>query len=221
MIGVRTDACVPSAATAAAAVAPPLTHHPAFGVAAVLLGAVIATLNSRISTIGLADVRGGLGLDFDTGSWLNTAYAAGQIMVVPAVAALSAALGPRRVMLWATTVFAAASVVLPLMRDDQAILALQLVRAFAIGAYIPATLPFIMRFLPPGWKMWGIAAYAFRFVFSQNIGVSLEAWLTDTRGWECIFWHDVAVVPLLVALIWSGMPRTPADRTILRQVDWR
>src|SRR5262249_36284242 len=156
-----------------ASAAPAPTHHPAFGVAAVLLGAVISTLNSRISTIGLADVRGGLGLDFDTGSWLNTAYAAGQIMVVPPVPAPSAALGPRRALLWATTVFAVASFVLPFMRDEHVILALQFVRAFAIGAYIPATLPFILRFLPPSWVMWGIAAYSFRFVFTQNIGVSL------------------------------------------------
>jgi DHA2 family multidrug resistance protein len=209
-----------AAVPAAAPVAPAQTHHPAFGVAAVLLGAVISTLNSRISTIGLADVRGGLGLDFDTGSWLNTAYSSGQIMVVPAVAALSATLGPRRVMLWATTVFAVASFALPLVRDEHVILALQFVRAFAIGAYIPAALPYILRFLPPSWVMWGIAAYSFRFVFTQNIGVSLEAWLADTRGWEWIFWHDVALVPLLIALIWFGMPRTPIDKATLRQMDW-
>jgi DHA2 family multidrug resistance protein len=196
------------------------SHHPAFGVAAVLLGAVVSTLNSRISTIGLADVRGGLGLGFDAGSWLTTVFAAGQIMVVPAVAAMSAALGPRRVMLSATLVFAAASLVLPLTHDDQSIVVLQFIRGFAIGAYIPATLPFIMRFLPPRWVTWGLAAYCFRFVFSQNIGVSVEAWLSDTRGWEWIFWANVAVAPLLVALTWFGMPRTPVDTATLRQMDW-
>jgi DHA2 family multidrug resistance protein len=196
------------------------SHHPAFGVAAVLLGAVISTLNSRISTIGLADVRGGLGLGFDAGSWLTTVFSAGQIMVVPGVAAMSAALGPRRVMLWATVVFAAASLLLPLARGEGAVVALQFVRGFAIGAYIPAALPFIMRFLPPRWVMWGLAAYCFRFVFSQNIGVSIEAWLTDTRGWEWIFWANVAVAPLLVTLTWFGMPRTPVDTVTLRQMDW-
>ena len=199
---------------------PESSHHPAFGVAAVLLGAVISTLNSRMSTIGLADVRGGLGLGFDEGSWLTTVFAAAQIMVVPAVAALSAALGPRRVMLWATLTFAAASLLLPFARDYGVVMTLQFIRGFAIGAYIPAALPFIMRFLPPGWVMWGIAAYAFRFVFSQNIGVSVEAWLNDNRGWEWIFWHDVALAPLLVALIWYGMPRLPVDAAALRHMDW-
>ena len=37
---------------------PAITARPFIGVAAVLLGAVISTLDSRLTTFGLADVRG-------------------------------------------------------------------------------------------------------------------------------------------------------------------
>ncbi|HEX7198660.1 MAG TPA: hypothetical protein VF213_04260, partial [Dongiaceae bacterium] len=53
-----------SARMAAPAKAAPCPR-PLFAVAAVLLGAFISTLNTRVTTFGLADIRGGLGLGFD------------------------------------------------------------------------------------------------------------------------------------------------------------
>ena len=71
-----------------------------------MLGAVISTLNARITTIGLADIRGALGLGFDEGSWVSTVFGAAQMVVTPAAAWMSTVLGTRRVLLWTGAVFA-------------------------------------------------------------------------------------------------------------------
>ena len=63
------------------------SEYPAVGVVAVMMGAVISTLNARLTTQGLADIRGALGLGFDDGSWINTIFAAAQMVVTPARAA--------------------------------------------------------------------------------------------------------------------------------------
>jgi DHA2 family multidrug resistance protein len=44
------------------------SHHPLFAVAAVLLGAFIANVDSRLFTIGLPDLRGEFSLSFDEGA---------------------------------------------------------------------------------------------------------------------------------------------------------
>ena len=69
-----------SARMAAPAKAAPC-RRPLFAVAAVLLGAFISTLNTRVTTFGLADIRGGLGLGFDEGSWVTTMFSASQMIV--------------------------------------------------------------------------------------------------------------------------------------------
>ena len=53
---------------------PVITARPFIGVAAVLLGAIISTLNSRLTTFGLADVRGAVHAGFDEGAWIPTAF---------------------------------------------------------------------------------------------------------------------------------------------------
>ena len=208
---------IPTAAPARPAAA---THHPALGVAAVLIGAFVATLNTRVTSVGLADVRGGLGLGFDEGSWLSTVFSSGQMMIGPAAAWLSLVFGSRRFLLWASVIFAVTSFLLPFSRHFETVIALQFLRGLSVGAFIPAALGFILRSLPPRWWMWGIAAYAFRFVFSQNIGSSLEAYWGDTGQWQWIFWQNTALIPAMAALIWFGMPREPIDRALLRQTDW-
>ncbi len=209
------------AATLAAAPAlPTARHRPLLGVAAVLMGAFIASINVRLTTVGLADMRGGLALGFDEGSWFATAFAASQLAVAVSSAWFSVMLGPRRFLLWSSTIFCLASALPPLIRDPELLIALQIVRGMAVGTFIPATIGFILHALPPRWWVFGLAAYSFRFVFSQNIPDSIEAFYGEHGLWAWIFWQNTALTPIMIALIWFGMPREPAKRALLRQGDW-
>jgi DHA2 family multidrug resistance protein len=100
------------------------------------------------------------------------------------------------------------------------VIALQIVRGLSVGTFIPAALGFILRSLPPHWWIWGIAAYSFRFVFSQNVAGSLEALWSETGHWQWIFWENVVLTPVMALLIWVGIPRQPVDRELLRRTDW-
>jgi MFS transporter, DHA2 family, multidrug resistance protein len=194
--------------------------YPIVGVAAVILGAFISSLNTRITTFGLADLRGGLGLGFDEGSWITTVFGAAQMLVTPAAAWMSTVLSTRRVLLWTGTVFTVASLLLPLVGDYNSLIAIQFVRGVTVGAFIPAALGFVLRSLPPRWWIWGIAAYAFRFVFSQNIAEAVEGWYSDSGHWQWIFWQNVPLTLLMLALVVIAMPRRPIDRVLWPRTDW-
>ena len=195
-------------------------EYPVVGVVAVMVGAFISTLNVRLTTQGLADIRGALGLGFDEGSWVSTIFSAAQMVVTPAAAWMSTVLSTRRVLLWTGAIFAAASLPPPLVHDYDTLIALQFVRGLAVGAFIPAALGFVLRSLAPRWWIWGIAAYAFRFVFSQNIGSAVEGWYSETGHWEWIFWQNAALTPVMMLLTAIAMPRRPVDGDLLRQTDW-
>src|SRR3954471_12435087 len=146
----------------------PRSEYPVIGVVAVMVGAFISTLNVRLTSVGLADIRGALDLGIDEGSWISTIFLAAQMVVTPAAAWMSTVLSTRRVLLWTGAIFTVGSLLPPLMHDYHTLIALQFIRGLAVGAFIPAALGFVLRSLAPQWWIWGIAAYAFRFVFSQN-----------------------------------------------------
>jgi MFS transporter, DHA2 family, multidrug resistance protein len=211
------------ATTAAVPMSLPATvrcEYPVIGVVAVLVGAFISTLNVRLTTQGLADIRGALSLGFDEGSWVSTVFNAAQMVVTPAAAWMSTVLGTRRVLLWTGAIFAAASLPPPLVHDYNTLIGLQIIRGLAVGTFIPAALGFILRSLAPQWWIWGIAAYAFRFVFSQNIASAIEGWYSETGHWQWIFWQNAALTPLMILLAAVAIPRRPVDRGLLRRTDW-
>ena len=55
--------------------------------------AFLANFDSRLTTVGLADLRGAFSLGFDEGAWLSTAGIGSQIFIAPAVAWLATVFG--------------------------------------------------------------------------------------------------------------------------------
>src|SRR5580692_4467514 len=86
------------AADNAAQTRPTVSLRPYIGTFAVLLGSIIATLDSRITVFGLADVRGAVHAGFDEGAWITTVYTVGQMMIGPVSAWLGGVFGVRRVL---------------------------------------------------------------------------------------------------------------------------
>ena len=54
--------------------------RPYVGILGVLIGAILSFTGSRITTFGLADLRGGLHFGFDEGAWMTTSFGVGQML---------------------------------------------------------------------------------------------------------------------------------------------
>src|SRR5215468_3967877 len=76
-----------------------LTTNPYVGIVGVFLGAGIATLNSRLISVGLADLRGALGLGFDEAAWIPTALNMATMFSGVFVVFVNALYGQRRILL--------------------------------------------------------------------------------------------------------------------------
>ena len=51
-----------------------LSKSPVLGIIGVVMGAGIVTLTGRMLTLGTADLKGSLGIGFDQGAWIGSAY---------------------------------------------------------------------------------------------------------------------------------------------------
>jgi len=91
----------------------PLTQNPYVGTLGVYLGAGIVTLNGRLISVGLPDLRGALGLGIDDASWIPTSYNMALMFMGPFSVYLGGLLGPRRVLLYSGTIFILCSLLLP------------------------------------------------------------------------------------------------------------
>jgi DHA2 family multidrug resistance protein len=197
-----------------------ISHRPIFAVGAVLLGAFLANFDTRLFSVGLPDLRGAFSLSFDEGAWLSTAGTASQIFIAPAVAWMATVFGLRRVLGWPALVYAVVCLLIPLIRDYNTLLVLNILHGLLLGTFVPATLLIIFRNLPMKWWLPAIAIYSIRVGFTLNSSVSLVGFYVQHVGWQWMFWQDVLVAPLLALFVYLGTPREPVNRFVLLEADW-
>jgi len=94
-------------------------------------------MNSRLLSVGLADLRGALGLSFDQASWLPTALNMAMMFSGVFCVFLSVIYGPRRILLFAASVFTITAILLPFSANFWAMLALEVLAGLASGTFIP------------------------------------------------------------------------------------
>ncbi len=187
----------------------PPTSIPWLGLLAVLMGTFISTLNGRLSSFGLADIRGAVGAGFDEGAWITTAQTAAQMLVTIPAVWLGAAYGPRRVLIGASIAFAVISLLTPFSATLPELLTMQFLGGLASGFFIPLTLSFILLNMPPRYWAFGIALYALNLELSLNISASLEGWYVEHHSWRWIFWQNVPLALIMSLCLHRGMAVKP------------
>jgi DHA2 family multidrug resistance protein len=170
---------------------------------------MIATCTGRLISVGLSDLRGALHLGVDEASWIGTAFNAALMFIGPFSVYLGGLLGARRVLLACASVFTLISLLLPFASSLPVILALLVLAGLTAGTFYPLTLSFVLRNLPMRYVLIGIAMYAMDIIFTTNFATSLEAWYIDHLSWKWIFWNSAALTPVMMVLVYFGIPWQP------------
>ena len=209
MTATETIAKPPVSPGASAPMRPQSAANPYLGILGVFLGAGIATLNARLLSVGLPDLRGALGLGVDEASWIPTVLNMATMFSGVFVVFLGALVGPRKILLQAAAVFALTSALLPFVPGYRPMLALVTIAGIASGTFYSLTMTFVLTALPKRLIIFGIAAYAAEIVFVSNIAFLLEGWYIEHLSWHWIFWTAAVVTPVMMACIHYGVPRRP------------
>jgi DHA2 family multidrug resistance protein len=222
-MNVPSSAAVTASAPAAATSPPPpgqvpaqATSLPWLGLAAVLMGTFISTLSGRFSTFALADIRGALHVGFDEGAWITTAQTAAQMLVAPFAVWAGSIYGSRQILIVSSLAFAVISLLTPFAPNLPALLAFQFVGGLASGCFVPLTLSFILRVMPPKLWAYGVAVYALNLELSLNISASIEGWYSDHWSWHLLYWQNIPLALIMAVCVHFGTQRMPPLPTPIR-----
>jgi MFS transporter, DHA2 family, multidrug resistance protein len=189
-----------------------ISKSPLLGIVGVILGAGIVTLASRLLTLGLADLKGHLGISYDDGAWISTVFNAALVFIGPFTVYLGGLMGPRRILLFAAGTFTLVSAFLPFVHNYGLLISLLALAGLASGMFYPLTLTFALRNIPLRFLPYTIALYATCVDFSVNIAPTLYGWCRDNLSWHWMFWTSAVITPVMMACIYWGIPSTPAPK---------
>jgi DHA2 family multidrug resistance protein len=197
------------ARAAAAAMPSEVSTRPMLGILGVVTGAGLVTLAGRMLSLGMADLKGHVGISFDDGAWLDSAFNASLMFIGPFTVYLGGLLGPRRVLLFAAGLFAATSLFLPFIHSYSLLVVALIVAGMTSGTFYPLTLTFALRNIPLRYLPFTIALYATFVDGAVNIAPSLYGWYRDHLSWQWMFWNSAPIAVLMMICIYFGIPPQP------------
>lgn len=189
------------------------------GIVAVLLGTVTSLLNSRLTDIGLADIRGALGVGMDEASWLTTAYVVAEVAAIPSAVWLRSILSPARGVMIGALIFTIASMAAPFSSNLQVLISIQAIRGLSAGVLIPMAYAVVMRHLPQHLRLYGLSLYALASSLTPSLAVGIEGWVITHLSWEYLFWINIIPGSLTLLAGAYGLANDPIKFLRFRRHD--
>jgi DHA2 family multidrug resistance protein len=183
-----------------------LAHSPLLGVFAVVLGAGTASLAARLLSLGLADLRGHIGVGVDEGAWISTAFNATTMFIGPLTVYLGALLGARRVLLVCGVVFAIVSACLPFAHNYSALIVLLAIAGLSSGTFYPLTISFALLNVPLRYLAFTLGVYATAIEGALNFAPSLYGFYLRHLSWTWMFWTSVVLASVMTVCVYFGVP---------------
>ena len=189
-------------------------------VLAAMIGSFMAILNIQITNASLLNIEGGIGTGVDNGSWISTSYLIGEIIVIPLTDYLSRVFSFRRYMLASASLFAAFSVACAFTHDLPSMIAMRGLQGFAGGVLIPMAFTLVLTRLPKPQQPVGLAIFALSVTFAPAIGPTIGGYLTESYGWQTIFFVNVVPTIVMVTALSLTLERQPMQLKLLKEGDW-
>ncbi|MEJ0020692.1 MAG: DHA2 family efflux MFS transporter permease subunit [Acetobacteraceae bacterium] len=185
-----------------------------------IIGAFIAVLNIQITNASLPDIQGAIGAGIDDGGWISTSYLVAEIVVIPLTGFLAPVFSLRRYLLANTVLFLVMSVACAFAGNLQQMIVLRALQGFFGGVLIPLAFTITLTMLPRSKQPIGMAMFALSATFAPAIGPTIGGYLTETYGWQYIFYVNLVPGAIMLAALIPSLPRAPMQLGLLRHGDW-
>ena len=201
--------------TAAPTTAPPeprVTPRTVVALVALALGG-FAIGTTEFVTMGLLpDIADGVGVDIPTAGHVISAYALGVVVGAPVIAALSARL-PRRALLVALmSAFLVGNALSALAPGYGGLAIARFLAGLPHGAYFGVAALVAASLVPAGFRGRAVSYVILGLAVSLVAGVPLATFLGQHLGWRAAYWAVVLLAGVTVLAVLAVVPSSPGRR---------
>lgn len=179
--------------------------------AVVALGLFMAILDNTIVSVTLPPMQKAFHTDFETITWVASAYFLAQAAVIPMIGYLSDRLGSKLVFLTALILFTLGSALCAFAPTKEALIAFRVFQGIGGGALLPIAFTIIFRIFPPTERGLANSVLSIPVTMAPAFGPTVGGYLSTNFSWNAIFIINlpIGIVALVLAVL--VLPRDKAD----------
>ncbi|MGH7668063.1 MAG: DHA2 family efflux MFS transporter permease subunit [Gemmatimonadaceae bacterium] len=157
----------------------------------VMIGTMMAVLDSSIVNVALPDMRGTLGATVDEITWVITGYILSNVIIMPIVGMLSSRFGRKNFYLASVAGFTIASMACGLSHTLGAIVVWRVIQGIGGGVLITVSQAILRETFPAEEQGLAMGIYGMGVVLAPAFGPTLGGWITDQYSWPWVFFINV------------------------------
>jgi DHA2 family multidrug resistance protein len=184
-------------------------------------------LDTSIANVALPHIAGSLSAGQDEASWVLTSYLVANAIILPISGWLATFFGRKRFYMACVVLFVGSSFLCGISTNLGMLIFFRIIQGLGGGGLAPSEQSIIADTVPVEKRGIAFAIYGLGVVFAPAIGPTVGGWITDNYSWHWIFFINVPVGLISLALTWyfvNEPKSTLGERERLKnegfRIDW-
>src|SRR3954470_15401769 len=186
-----------------------------------ILCALLEIVDTTIVNVALNDMKGNLGATLNEIGWVITAYAIGNVIVVPMTSWLSQQFGRRNYFAASIILFTVCSFLCGNANGIWELVAFRFLQGVGGGALLVTSQTIITESYPVEKRGMAQAIYGLGVIIGPTLGPPLGGYITDNFSWPYIFYINIPI-GIIATLLTLQFVRSPkyGEKSAAKDVDW-
>jgi len=192
--------------SAAIAIGTPRRELSGLEVAAIVfvlsMGNFLAVLDTTIANVLVPDIAGSLAVSSSNGTWVTTAYAVAEAIMVPLTGWLSERFGPVKVFVLGIFGFGIFSLLCGMATSLGMLIGFRVALGICGGPLIPISQTLLLKVVPEKNRVAALAAWSMGTVLAPVAGPVLGGLISDHWGWQWAFYFKLPLAIAIAFVAW-------------------
>jgi MFS transporter, DHA2 family, multidrug resistance protein len=186
-----------------------------------IICALLEIVDTTIVNVALPDMKGNLGATTSEVGWVVTAYAIGNVIIVPMTSWLSAQFGRRNYFAVSILIFTLFSFLCGQASGIWELVLFRFLQGIGGGALLVTSQTIITESYPPEKRGMAQAIYGLGVIVGPTLGPPLGGFIIDHSSWPYIFYINIPL-GIIAALLTLQFVRSPryAAKSSMGDIDW-
>lgn len=186
-----------------------------------ILCALLEIVDTTIVNVALNDMRGNLGSTMTEVAWVITAYAIGNVIIVPMTSWLSQQFGRRNYFAASIILFTVCSFLCGNSTNIWELVLFRFIQGLGGGALLVTSQTIITESYPAEKRGMAQAIYGLGVIIGPTLGPPLGGYIVTNYSWPYIFYINIPI-GIAAALLTLQFVRSPkyGEKSLAKDVDW-
>jgi MFS transporter, DHA2 family, multidrug resistance protein len=176
-------------------------HSPWLIAVVVSIATFMQVLDTSIANVALRNIAGSLAAGADESTWVITSYLVANAVIVPVSGWLSNAVGRKRFYMLCVATFTVCSFLCGLAPNLTLLIVFRVLQGLGGGGMVPSEQAILADTFTERQRPQAFALYGIAVVVAPTVGPTFGGWITDNWSWRWIFFINLPVGLISLALV--------------------